>query len=360
MYKRQDVIPAPPPRIRIPQPREFQAIRPGDRPRQVWVLGASLGGPAAVKLFLDCLPANLPVAFVLAQHIDGSFLDTLCGVLGRDNPILCKIGVDGEALRHGELAIVPVEYAVRFRHDGRIQSTGETWEGPYAPSIDQVIQHVGEGFGNACGAILFSGMGNDGAIAARVANDQTGRGDYRPLVNVIGLWLLEETLKEFKARPQKAAEWTKLINAARALPASEHLLDVTDSAFGNPTSMRRAIDQQLKRRRLKLPRDLAAYTRLICDSLGQGHADVIANLTKLSGRTFKRIIMVGGGAQNALLCQATANAAGLPVLSCQLEGSAVGNMANQLIALKAVKDLPEFRRHLTKQLKSKTYQPGTG
>lgn len=201
---------------------------------------------------------------------------------------------------------------------------------------------------------------NDGAIAARVANDQTGRGDYRPLVNVIGLWLLEETLKEFKARPQKAAEWTKLINAARALPASEHLLDVTDSAFGNPTSMRRAIDQQLKRRRLKLPRDLAAYTRLICDSLGQGHADVIANLTKLSGRTFKRIIMVGGGAQNALLCQATANAAGLPVLSCQLEGSAVGNMANQLIALKAVKDLPEFRRHLTKQLKSKTYQPGTG
>ena len=56
--ERLDVIPAPPPRIRIPQPREFQAIRPGDRPRQVWVLGASLGGPAAVKLFLDCLPAN--------------------------------------------------------------------------------------------------------------------------------------------------------------------------------------------------------------------------------------------------------------------------------------------------------------
>ena len=164
--ERLDVIPQRPPQIRIPQPREFQAIRPGDRPQQVWVLGASLGGPAAVKLFLDCLPANLPVAFVLAQHIDGSFLQTLCGVLGRDNPIQCKIGVDGEALRHGELAIVPVEYAVRFRHDGRIQSTGETWEGPYAPSIDQVIQHVGEGFGNACGAILFSGMGNDGAIAA--------------------------------------------------------------------------------------------------------------------------------------------------------------------------------------------------
>jgi len=164
--ERLEVIPARPPQVRIPQPREFHAIRPGDRPRQVWVLGASLGGPAAVKRFLDCLPANLPVAFVLAQHIDGRFLDTLCGVLGRDNSIHCKIGVDGEALRHGELAIVPVKYAVRFRHDGRIQSTGAPWEGPYAPSIDQVIQYGGEGFARACGAILFSGMGNDGAIAA--------------------------------------------------------------------------------------------------------------------------------------------------------------------------------------------------
>lgn len=151
---------------KIPAPREFEAVKFSERPQRVWVLGASLGGPAAVKQFLDCLPDKLPVAFVLAQHIDAGFLDTLCGVLGRDNAITCKVGVDGETLRHGELAIAPVEYAIRFRHDGRIQSTGKPWEGPYAPSIDQVIQHASEGFGQACNAILFSGMGNDGAIAA--------------------------------------------------------------------------------------------------------------------------------------------------------------------------------------------------
>ncbi|EKF72945.1 protein-glutamate methylesterase [Alcanivorax hongdengensis A-11-3] len=150
----------------IPTPREFKAIRPADRPQRVWVLGASLGGPAAVKQFLDCLPANLPVAFILAQHIDAGFLDTLCGVLSRDNPLTCRVGYDGEVLRHGELLIAPVDYAVSFRHDGRVQTTGQAWEGPYAPSIDQVLQHAGEGFGRACGAILFSGMGNDGAIAA--------------------------------------------------------------------------------------------------------------------------------------------------------------------------------------------------
>ncbi len=198
------------------------------------------------------------------------------------------------------------------------------------------------------------------ALAARIANDQTGRGGYRPLVNVIGLWLLEETLKDFKSRPHNAKEWAKLIAAARRLPSPDELLDVTDPVFGNPPSMRAAIERHLKRRGVSAPTDLPGYMRLICDSLGQGHADVISKLARLSGRQFKRVIMVGGGSRNALLCQATADAAGIPVISCELEGSAVGNMANQLIALRAVKNLAEFRGHLTKQLETKAYQPATG
>lgn len=197
---------------------------------------------------------------------------------------------------------------------------------------------------------------NRTAAEARIANDQTGRGDYRPLINVIGLWLMEETLKDFQSRPAKASEWNKLIQAASSLPAPDALLDVKDPAFANPPSMRQAIDAQLKRRRLKPPTELVGYVRLICDSLGQGHADVIDVLSQLSGRTFKRIIMVGGGSRNGLLCQATADAAGLPVVSCELEGSAVGNIANQLIALKAVKNLAEFRGHLAKQLKTRIYR----
>lgn len=198
---------------------------------------------------------------------------------------------------------------------------------------------------------------NRTAAEARIANDQTGRGDYRPLINVIGLWLMEETLKDFQSRPTKASEWAKLIKAASALAAPDALLDVKDPAFANPPSMRQAIDAQLKRRRIKPPAELVGYVRLICDSLGQGHADVIDILSKLSGRSFQRIIMVGGGSRNGLLCQATADAAGLPVVSCELEGSAVGNIANQLIALKAVKNLAEFRNHLSKQLQTKIYRP---
>jgi rhamnulokinase len=55
------------------------------------------------------------------------------------------------------------------------------------------------------------------ALAARVANDRTGRGEFRPLVNVIGLWMLEQTLKDFASRPKNDREWAKLIKAAEGL-----------------------------------------------------------------------------------------------------------------------------------------------
>ncbi len=197
------------------------------------------------------------------------------------------------------------------------------------------------------------------AQAANIANDRTGRGGYRPLINVIGLWLLEGLLGSFASRPQSAAGWKTLIQAAASLPPPKRLLDATDPAFANPPNMKAAIDAQLKRHGVKPPRDLTCYVRLICDSLGHAHADVAARFTRLAGRQFERILMVGGGAKNALLCQSTANAAGLPVFAYQLEGSAIGNLANQLIALRAVKNLATFRTALATQLKPKIYRPQT-
>ncbi len=213
------------------------------------------------------------------------------------------------------------------------------------------------------------------AMAARISNERIGDGRYRPLTNVIGLWLLEGTLKEFAARPKNDKEWGKLIKAAEALKVERvapnalalkktrwgqrvpPLLDVTDPAFVNPSSMKAAIDAQLKKRKLPLPKNLAGYVRLICDSLGQGHADAIRAFEKLAGRKFQRILIVGGGSKNRLLCQATADASGLPVHAFTLEGTAVGNIASQLIGLKAVKNLKTFREHFAKQIKATIYEP---
>jgi rhamnulokinase len=79
----------------------------------------------------------------------------------------------------------------------------------------------------------------------------------------------------------------------------------------------------------------------------------------MTGKKFRRILIVGGGAKNRLLCQATANTAGLPVVSFALEGTAVGNLASQLIALRAVKNLATFRQHLGANLKQTVYAPRT-
>lgn len=194
------------------------------------------------------------------------------------------------------------------------------------------------------------------ALAARVANERIGDGRYRPLTNVIGLWVLEGVLKDFKSRPEGHRAWAALIEEAGRLPAPK-LLDVTDPAFGNPPSMRAAIDAQRRRHRLPAPKNLAGYVRLICDSLGRGHADAKAAFERMTGRRFRRILMVGGGSRNRLLCQATADAAGIPVVSFALEGTAVGNIARQLIALGAVKDLAAFRQTLDGHLKQTVYRP---
>ncbi len=197
----------------------------------------------------------------------------------------------------------------------------------------------------------------DEALAGRVSNERIGDGRYRPLTNIIGLWLLEQTLKESAARPRNDREWSALITSAAKLPAPAVLIDVADPALANPVSMRTVIAAQLKRNGAKPPRTLAGYVRLICDSLGRGHADAARRFEQLAKRKFKRILIVGGGSKNRLLCQATADASGLPVVSFALEGAAVGNLASQLIALGAVKDLATFRLLLSKNLQQTVYTP---
>jgi len=131
---------------------------------QVWVLGASLGGPGAVKMFLDALPAGLPVAFVYAQHIDPRFEETLASTIGRHAEYRLRGFEEGSALHCGEVLVAPIENEFTFEH-GLMCCRGEQWPGPYGPSIDQVILNVNACYGDRAGYIVFSGMGNDGAEA---------------------------------------------------------------------------------------------------------------------------------------------------------------------------------------------------
>ena len=129
----------------------------------VFVLGSSLGGPEAVKAFLDALPKGLPVGFVYGQHIDAQFVSVLAQVLGRHSHFKLRIAEQDTALHNGEVLIVPAEKEVTFKQ-GAVDVLDRPWPGPYGPSVDQLILNTLQHFPQA-GVILFSGMGNDGADA---------------------------------------------------------------------------------------------------------------------------------------------------------------------------------------------------
>ena len=138
----------------------------GGLAKRVWVLGASLGGPAAVKLFLDALEPGLPIAFILAQHIDEGFQSLLGQVLGRNNHFEIIQDFGRTQLKHGQILIAPADNAILMSTTRHIMTTNEEWEGIHSPSINQVMHLVAENYGKMSGAIIFSGMGDDSAGSA--------------------------------------------------------------------------------------------------------------------------------------------------------------------------------------------------
>ncbi|GGX44319.1 chemotaxis protein CheB [Saccharospirillum salsuginis] len=132
----------------------------------IWVLCASLGGPEAVKTFLDLLPRDLPACFLYAQHIDAGCLDALIQSIGRHTELKLVPGGHGSQLENGRVHVVPVNHEIRFTENHGIVWQNNPWSGPYGPSHDHLLKNVVTRFGSDTNAIVFSGMGSDGAIGA--------------------------------------------------------------------------------------------------------------------------------------------------------------------------------------------------
>lgn len=131
--------------------------------RRVWVLGASLGGPPALKRFFGVLPAGLPVCFLLAQHIGGGFVNLFADQLDRGSAVNVALASDGRLVSHGDALLIPVGERFNIDTEGRVTLLPEKRRRLYHPSIDDVLQTVADRYGSAAGAIIFSGMGADGA-----------------------------------------------------------------------------------------------------------------------------------------------------------------------------------------------------
>ena len=132
----------------------------------IWFIAASFGGPMALKEFLKAFDSNVPIAFVLVQHIEQRFLDTLVEVLEQSTSMKLKVAVSGDKITPGTIMIMPVESALGLSAEGTFFQSHAPWSGPYDPSADQVmdsmlcLKHRPEG------ALVFTGMGSDGQISA--------------------------------------------------------------------------------------------------------------------------------------------------------------------------------------------------
>lgn len=167
------------------------------------------------------------------------------------------------------------------------------------------------------------------ALAANFTNEGGVDGRVRLLHNVMGLWILSETVRGWE-REGHAVELPALLAAAAEVPAgSVPVFDVDDPRFLPPGDMPARIGAWCAEHGLAAPSTRAEIARAIVESLAQAFADAAATAAELGGIELRTIHLVGGGAQNALLCQRTADRAGVPVLAGPVEATALGNLLVQ-------------------------------
>jgi two-component system chemotaxis response regulator CheB/chemosensory pili system protein ChpB (putative protein-glutamate methylesterase) len=129
--------------------------------RNVIVLGASIGGPEAVREYLAALPARFPALFVLAQHMGAEFLELMAAQLAKATPLTVRSPQHGDRASHGEILVVPTTHRLLIEPTGVVQLAHLPEASPYTPSIDLVIRDIADRFKTSATAIIFSGMAHD-------------------------------------------------------------------------------------------------------------------------------------------------------------------------------------------------------
>ena len=130
--------------------------------KNVWVLGASLGGPDALKRFLSEIPKTLPVTFIVAQHLGENFVSLLSEQLNRYAEFNVIVPNAGHVVRHHEVLVTPTDKRLTINPIGAVEFKPIESKAKYSPSINDAITDVAHRYKNNSGAIIFSGMCDDG------------------------------------------------------------------------------------------------------------------------------------------------------------------------------------------------------
>jgi rhamnulokinase len=194
------------------------------------------------------------------------------------------------------------------------------------------------------------------AFAANVTNELGADGTVRALKNVTGMWLLEECRRSWhvEGRDYEMPELLKLASAAKSFTT---LIDPNDPLFAAPGGMPERIQSYCAERGLTPPKTDGEYAICILNSLAHAYKKTLDEIAAVTGRTIEVIHILGGGSQNDLLNQLTADICRITVKTGPVEATLFGNIAVQAISAGVVANLTDARALIEKSFTSKVFQP---
>ncbi|MCS5717528.1 rhamnulokinase [Herbiconiux sp. CPCC 205763] len=196
------------------------------------------------------------------------------------------------------------------------------------PATGTDFAYISSGTWSLVGVELEHPVVSEDSRAANFTNEGGVDGRIRYLQNVSGLWLLSESVRTWE-RGGEQIDLPTLISAAAAVTTPVPVFDAADPRFVAPGDIPSRIASWCTEHGVAAPQSRAEFVRSILESLADAYASSIETAASLSGKRISVIHVVGGGSQNALLCQLTADRTGRPVLAGPVEATAVGNVLVQ-------------------------------
>ncbi len=179
---------------------------------------------------------------------------------------------------------------------------------------------------------------------------------YRLLKYIMGLWILQEARREWEQQGYSYS-FPELVHMAEQAPAFTSLIDPDDELFLHAGDMKTRIRQYCRNTGQPLPETPGEIMRCVLESLALKYRYILELTEQVSGQRFNGLHMVGGGIQNRLLCQWTANSIQRPVWAGPAEASAIGNLAVQWMTQGKFTDIWEARRVIADSIAVEVYEP---
>ncbi|MAT71885.1 MAG: rhamnulokinase [Planctomycetaceae bacterium] len=187
-------------------------------------------------------------------------------------------------------------------------------------------------------------------------NEAGVAGTTRLLKNIAGLWLLQECQRVWGAKGEDYS-WDELTRLAAEAPALRGAIDTNDPRLVAPKNMPNTLAELAREAGQPVPETPGQTIRLALESLALRYRQVHRMLESLTGKSLETIHIVGGGTQNRLLCQMTADACGRPVAAGPIEATAIGNVMMQAIAAGDVADVAQAREVIRNSFDLVHYEP---